>query len=170
MEKESFGVTGYLETLTSAISSISVKEFQKKRGFQLYNTVAVGTHTGTLQIIDLDSKLLLRELIICKSPLREIKWVNSFSLIAFSTEEVESKWRNVIYSINIESGKIEVYRNELGLEIPHFVGLEISTSRKYFIVYYSEPLFEVWDLSSFSLLRSIPLKNSQFLASSFYYY
>ncbi|XP_077544375.1 WD repeat-containing protein 11-like isoform X1 [Haemaphysalis longicornis] len=120
--------------------------------------LAVGNSTGTVQVFDLSCGTLEKELNLHATPVRGIEWVSLTSFLSFAYANlitVGSKVRNEVVHTSILSGKVQHIRAELNEESP-ITCIKVSHLKQYFVVLFKDQPFELWDLRSLTLLRTMP--------------
>lgn len=79
--KNWFSIVGILEGLTSPISCLSLRQFYKGQGaFVTSPITAIGSATGTLQILNLRTNVTEVEFLVSKQRLRAVRWLNHIDL------------------------------------------------------------------------------------------
>ncbi|KAL3183206.1 hypothetical protein MRX96_006965 [Rhipicephalus microplus] len=120
--------------------------------------LAVGNTTGSVQVFDLSSGTLEKELNLHATPVRGIEWVSLTSFLSFAYANlvtVGSKVRNEIVLTSITSGRVQQVRADTNEESP-VTCIKVSHLKQYFVVLFKDQPFELWDLRSLTLLRTMP--------------
>lgn len=120
--------------------------------------LAVGNSTGSVQVFDLSSGTLEKELNLHATPVRGIEWVSLTSFLSFAYANlitVGSKVRNEIVLTSIQSGRVQQVRADANEESP-VTCIKVSHLKQYFVVLFKDQPFELWDLRSLVLLRTMP--------------
>lgn len=120
--------------------------------------LAVGNSTGAVQVFDLSGGTLEKELNLHATPVRGIEWVSLTSFLSFAYANlitVGSKVRNEIVHTSILSGKVQQIRADVNEESP-ITCIKVSHLKQYFVVLFKDQPFELWDLRSLTLLRTMP--------------
>ncbi|XP_065296687.1 WD repeat-containing protein 11-like isoform X2 [Dermacentor albipictus] len=120
--------------------------------------LAVGNTTGSVQVFDLSSGTLEKELNLHATPVRGIEWVSLTSFLSFAYANlitVGSKVRNEIVLTSIQSGRVQQVRADANEESP-VTCIKVSHLKQYFVVLFKDQPFELWDLRSLILLRTMP--------------
>lgn len=120
--------------------------------------LAVGNTTGSVQVFDLSSGTLEKELNLHATPVRGIEWVSLTSFLSFAYANlitVGSKVRNEIVLTSIQSGRVQQVRADANEESP-VTCIKVSHLKQYFVVLFKDQPFELWDLRSLVLLRTMP--------------
>uniref|UniRef100_A0A131Z532 WD repeat-containing protein 11 n=1 Tax=Rhipicephalus appendiculatus TaxID=34631 RepID=A0A131Z532_RHIAP len=120
--------------------------------------LAVGNTTGSVQVFDLSSGTLEKELNLHATPVRGIEWVSLTSFLSFAYANlitVGSKVRNEIVLTSIQSGRVQQVRADANEESP-ITCIKVSHLKQYFVVLFKDQPFELWDLRSLTLLRTMP--------------
>ncbi|KAK9508466.1 hypothetical protein O3M35_006019 [Rhynocoris fuscipes] len=118
--------------------------------------LGVGTSTGFLYIYNLSDGTVYKELAIHSFPVRGLEWTGLKSVITFAYGE-GSKVKNEVYLTDIWTGHSIPIRTEKNLENPISI-LKVSPLRKFFVIVIKEGPFEMWDLHSLTLLRTMGKK------------
>ncbi|KAK8771560.1 hypothetical protein V5799_025192 [Amblyomma americanum] len=120
--------------------------------------LAVGSTTGSVQVFDLSSGTLERELNLHATPVRGIEWVSLTSFLSFAYANlvtVGSKVRNEVVLTSIQSGRVQHVRADANEESP-ITCIKVSYLKQYFVVLFKDQPFELWDLRNLVLLRTMP--------------
>lgn len=89
---------------------------------------------------------------------RGIEWVSLTSFLSFAYANlitVGSKVRNEIVLTSIQSGRVQQVRADANEESP-VTCIKVSHLKQYFVVLFKDQPFELWDLRSLVLLRTMP--------------
>jgi hypothetical protein len=153
---------GILEGLTSPISCLALRQFYKGSGvFVCTPIAAAGSATGTLQILNLRSNITEAEFLVSKHRLRAVRWLNQHTVLTYTCEEMEGAdlgyWKNGLILVDIRTGKTRFIRDDKGLESNFIRTIELSYSRKFFIILLRNLPMEIWDAQTLTLLRTIKL-------------
>ncbi|KAK2143923.1 hypothetical protein LSH36_799g00015 [Paralvinella palmiformis] len=119
--------------------------------------LAVGTSSGVIQVYNISSGLLVKELSIHMTSVRGIEWVSlhSFLSYAYPTPGQSGVVKNELLLTDIQTGKSVGYRSNRDEESPIEM-LRVSYLKQYFVVLFKNKPFELWDLRSGTLLRQMP--------------
>ena len=122
------------------------------------NMVAVGSHDGRLLLVDMVDNSIRRMFSVQPgSALRGVRWISSIKVICFTTETVDKTLhRNRIKIIDLGSGQVTEIRKKNEPEPTFIRGIRLSPSKSYLIVLLKDQPFQVWELKTGSLLRSLP--------------
>lgn len=120
--------------------------------------LAVGSGAGSVQVFDLSSGTLEKELNLHATPVRGIEWVSLTAFLSFacaSLAAVGSKVRNEIVLTSVQSGRVQQVRADAKEESP-ITCIKVSYLKQYFVVLFKDQPFELWDLRNLVLLRTMP--------------
>ncbi|XP_073998789.1 WD repeat-containing protein 11-like isoform X2 [Rhodnius prolixus] len=118
--------------------------------------LGVGTSTGFLYIYNLSDGTVYKELAIHSFPIRGLEWTGLKSVITFAYGD-GAKVKNEVYMTDIWTGHSIPIRSEKTLENPISI-LKVSPLRKFFVIVIKEGPFEMWDLHTLTLLRTMSKK------------
>lgn len=133
--------------------------------------LAVGNTNGFVQIFDLNSGKLYRELKVHSHPVVGIEWIglNAFISYANSLETRNHQINDdVIWELcitELDTGRTVQLKTGHSADSSLILSVKASHLRQYFIIIYKSNPFEIWDLDSLSLLRRVPKKFSSIVAA-----
>eukprot|EP01125_Pyxidicula_operculata_P000367 TRINITY_DN1040_c0_g4_i1.p1 TRINITY_DN1040_c0_g4~~TRINITY_DN1040_c0_g4_i1.p1 ORF type:complete len:1457 (-),score=346.27 TRINITY_DN1040_c0_g4_i1:66-4436(-) len=146
-------IVGNLSALSHPISSLSSCQFEGH-----YHYVAVGNHSGCIQILDVKRSKIIMEF---RSPhilaVRGLRWLDLCHVIFFCVDQnsEKGKFKNYVCILNTETGRFKYIRQKNEAESTYIRGIRPSTRGKYCIILLKDVPFQIWDLESGSLLKSI---------------
>ncbi|KAM7302431.1 WD repeat-containing protein 11 [Ixodes scapularis] len=120
--------------------------------------LAVGNNAGGVQVFDLSTGVLEKEFNLHATPVRGIEWVSLTSFLSFAYANltgVGGKVKNEIVLTSTGSGRVRQVRAEANEESP-VCAIRVSHLKQYFVVLFKEQPFELWDLRTLTLLRTMP--------------
>lgn len=125
---------------------------------QLSNLVVIGSHDGRLLLVDMMENSIRRMFSVQPGcALRGVRWISSSKVICFTTENIDKTLhRNRIKLIDLGTGQITEIRKKNEPEPTFIRGIRLSPSKTYLIVLLKDQPFQVWELKTGSLLRSLP--------------
>lgn len=171
-DKNSFCISGLMETISSPITSLGIRWFKKGSEYLTSTISAIGTQSGTLQIVNLKSNDIEKEFSISNQPLRCVRWLNQHTIIAFSVEDLTGDdsgcHRNYVFVVDIRNGKIIRIRDDKGIEGTSIRNIKVSASRRYFVILLRDRPFELWDGQALSFLRNVKFPNGQQISCMFF--
>ena len=129
--------------------------------------LAVGNSSGTIQVCNLLLSSLERELSIHSFPVRGIEWTGLETFISFAFPNISphsGKTNNELNISDIISGRTHQLRTERNMDSSPIESLRISHLKQYLIICFKEDPFEIWDLTTLSLLRVMPKQFSAITA------
>jgi len=145
-------VSSLLETVSSPITSISVYPFYNKSNISL---LAVGTANGTIQIINITTLKVQKEIFVWNHPILGLRWLSPGRVLCHSYEEQDrGTYLNYITSVDFRSGRVKEFRKVSGAENSFIKGIRLSYSRKFLIILMKDRPFELWETKRFTCLRS----------------
>lgn len=139
-------------------TSLNSHSWQSSSQEQMTNVVAVGSHDGRLLLVDMVDNSILRMFSVQPGcALRGVRWISSTKIICFTTESIDKTLhRNRIKIIDLGSGQVSELRKKNEPEPTFIRGIRLSPSKTYLIVLLKDQPFQVWELKTCSLLRSLP--------------
>jgi len=129
--------------------------------------LAVGTVTGHVQILNVSTGLVEREVAVHSAPVLGLEWTSTnpaASLLSFAYSSITGSSsglvRNELVHMDIITGKVKHLRTEQGREAgePKITMIRVSHLKKYFVVAFASGPFELWDLTKLCILRTMPKK------------
>lgn len=129
--------------------------------------LAVGANCGTIQIFDLSSGKLYRELAVHNYPVIGIEWIglNAFLSYAVSKSSHDNKINWDLSVTELDTGRTIILKSGQSGDSSVIQSVKTSHLRQYFIVIYKNQPFEIWDLETLSLIRRVPRKFSSIVAA-----
>eukprot|EP00116_Pleurobrachia_bachei_P004138 sb/3464400/ len=120
--------------------------------------LALGTSSGNILIINLDTSQTAKEFTIHTSAVRGIEWVANRRLLTFSNNVNGSgPIKNELYYTDINTGRFQLLRSaHKDKDDAPIVGIKVSYLHQYFIVQIKDKPFELWDLKTLSIIREMP--------------
>lgn len=67
-------------------------------------------------------------------------------------------WKNCLVIVDIRNGKTQAVRDDKGLETNFIRTVELSYSRRYFIILLRNLPMEIWDAQTLNSIRTIKLE------------
>lgn len=148
----SFSMTGLLAQNSSPISSLSVCPFSPEH----QSLLALGTYNGTIQIVDMVESTTIGEYMISHQAVRGVRWLSQSTILAFNCEEVaKNEYKNGLIILDLLTGTETDIRKMSGTESSFIRGIRVSSAQQYFIVLLKDRPFEIWDLRTLSLLKTM---------------
>ncbi|KAI1300015.1 WD repeat-containing protein 11 [Halotydeus destructor] len=124
--------------------------------------LASGHESGTIQIFDVATGSLEKEFSIHSSPVRGIEWVSLNAFLSFSYPSLPRNFtgevKNELFITEIYSGRSEAIKSDKSPNSSPIESVKVSHLKQYFIVAFKSEPFEIWDLKSLCLLRTMPKK------------
>lgn len=129
--------------------------------------LAVGNANGVVQIFNLATGKLHRELSVHAYSVRGIEWIGLNAFISYAESESfqgnESNWE--LHVTELDTGRTVQLKSGRSSETSVILSVKASHLRQYFIIVYKSSPFEIWDLETMSLLRRVPKKFSGIVAA-----
>uniref|UniRef100_A0A146LNG3 WD repeat-containing protein 11 n=1 Tax=Lygus hesperus TaxID=30085 RepID=A0A146LNG3_LYGHE len=119
-------------------------------------TCAVGTTSGYLYVFNLSDGTLNKEFALHTYPVRGLEWAGSRNILTYAFGE-GSKVKNEIFVTDIRTGQSTSLRTDRSTESPIQI-LKVSPLRQFFVITMKDGPFELWDLRTLSLLRTMAKK------------
>ncbi|KAK3585480.1 hypothetical protein CHS0354_003328 [Potamilus streckersoni] len=152
-----FQMSGLLSGLVSPITVIRMCPALTTKNWKKYQPLlAVGSQSGTVQVVNVASGQIVREYNLHSFPVRGIDWASLTSLISFSypAPGVSGLVKNEILLVDVTSGKTTPIRINRDQESP-IEQIRISHIKQFFIISFRDKPLELWDLRSLILLREM---------------
>lgn len=129
--------------------------------------LAVGNSSGMIQIFNLSSGKLYRELSVHSYPVLGIEWIGLNAFISFAvSDSFQNSDLNWELSVTeLDTGRTVKLKSGSSSEGSVILSVKASHLRQYFIIIYKNQPFEIWDLETLSLLRRVPRKFSGIVAA-----
>lgn len=153
-------VTGVLPSVAAPLTTIRMCPAITTRNWQQYSPLlAGGTTGGLIQIFNVATGNIEKELIVHSYTVRGIEWtgLKTFLSYAFPNSNSSTHVRNEICLTDVLTGESIPLRTDKGDEPPIDI-LRVSPLKQYFVLILSGGHFELWDLRSRHILRSMPKK------------
>uniref|UniRef100_A0A1B6I9I5 WD repeat-containing protein 11 n=1 Tax=Homalodisca liturata TaxID=320908 RepID=A0A1B6I9I5_9HEMI len=150
--------TGLLSAVASPLTVIRMCPPLTTRNRSHYNPImAGGTLSGTVQIYNMATGIIEKELALHNQPVRGIEWTGLTSFLSFAFSSQTGKVNNELLLTDVQSGQSTPLRHSRPAENPIDM-VRVSPLRQYFVVVYKDGPFELWDLKGLALLRTMPKK------------
>jgi len=160
-------VTGLLQSL-GQLTCIKMCPPLTTKNLATYRPLlALGTVTGHIQLVNVSTGLVEREIAVHSGPVQGLEWTSghpALSLLSWShaslTGSSPGLVRNELVHTNILTGKVTQLRTDQGKEPGEakIIFVKVSHLRRFFVVAFSQGPFELWDLAKMSVLRTMPRK------------
>lgn len=137
---------------------VGARSYTATSSSQLSNLVVIGSHDGRLLLVDMMENSIRRMFTVQPGcALRGVRWISSTKVICFTTENIDKTLhRNRIKLVDLGTGQITEIRKKNEPEPTFIRGIRLSPSKTYLIVLLKDQPFQVWELKTGSLLRSLP--------------
>lgn len=126
--------------------------------------MAIGAGNGNIQIANMSTGMIEREFAVHTFPVRGIEWASLHAVLSHAHQNLSGSVaaasdlvRNELIFTDVGTGKTISLRSHRSEEPPIDM-LRVSHLKQYFIVAFVGAPFELWDLRSLSLLRTMPKK------------
>lgn len=129
--------------------------------------LAVGNSSGMIQIFNLSSEKLFRELSIHSYAVRGIEWIGLNAFISYAISESfqgnDSNWE--LNATELDTGRTVQLKSGRSSEASVIQSVKASHLRQYFIIVYKNDPFEIWDRDTLTLLKRVPKKFTGIVAA-----
>lgn len=129
--------------------------------------LAVGNSSGVVQIFNLATGKLYRELSVHSYPVEGIEWIGLNAFISYAVSESfqgnDTNWELSV--TELDTGRTVLLKSGKSSENSVIQSVKASHLRQYFIIVYKNNPFEIWDLDTLSLVRRVPKKFSGIVAA-----
>jgi WD40 repeat protein len=122
--------------------------------------LALGAGNGNIQIVNMSTGRVEREFAVHTFPVRGIEWTGLHSMLSHAHQNLSGSSalvRNELIHTDVRTGKSASLRTHRSEETPIDM-LRVSHLKQYFIVAFVGAPFELWDLRTMTLLRTMPKK------------
>ncbi|XP_019864425.1 PREDICTED: WD repeat-containing protein 11-like isoform X2 [Amphimedon queenslandica] len=128
--------------------------------------VAVGNGTGGVQIVNLSTRQLYREITVHTCAVRGIEWLNHNTLITFAYPPPNSNGlvRNELAAVSLDTGHVNQLKKGENNYVQPITGVRISTHKNYFVVNIKDTPPEFYNAKTLSFMRSLESKPASFVA------
>ncbi|GFO31567.1 WD repeat-containing protein 11 [Plakobranchus ocellatus] len=153
-----FLLTGLINGISNHITVIKMCPPLTNKNMDVYQPLmALGTHSGVVQIVNVASGQIEREYSIHSSPVRGIEWSGLKTFLSYSHPNPgpTNLVKNELFSLDLTSGKQEQLRLNRDNESPIEM-LTISHLKQYFVLIFKDKPLELWDLRSKTIIRELP--------------
>jgi hypothetical protein len=119
--------------------------------------LAVGLAVGTVQILDLLTGQIYKELSIHTCPIGGVEWISLSNIASFSCTQPNTTGRvkNELTVTEIDTGAVyHLPRNKQGESTP-IISIRVSPLKCYLIVVFQAKPMELWSLESLTLLKEL---------------
>ncbi|CAI4230009.1 unnamed protein product [Auanema sp. JU1783] len=158
--------TGFIGSLNTTVGCVRMRPMDElgktkedsfaSSEFGASHVAAVGTHAGTVHLVEVFNSKVLREFYVQSSPIRSLEWGGAYTILtagynhALSTTHIV---RNDIYATDIRTGISRRIRPEYD-ESPVSL-VRVSYYHCYLALAFQREPLEIWDLKTFRLLRKM---------------
>ncbi|XP_053406773.1 WD repeat-containing protein 11-like [Mercenaria mercenaria] len=152
-----FLMTGLLNGINSSITVVRMCPPLTTKNWNLYEPLlAVGSHLGSVQILNVGNGQIEREYSVHTSCVRGIEWASlkSFMSYSFPKPGTSNLVKNEILLVDIVSGKATPVRTHRDQESPIEM-LRVSHLKQYFIITFKDKPLELWDMKTLTILREM---------------
>ncbi|KAF4521502.1 hypothetical protein B566_EDAN001802 [Ephemera danica] len=153
-------VTGLLYCVSGPLLVIRMCPALTTRNWQTYEPLmAGGTESGAVQVFNMATCMLEKEIAVHSYPVRGIEWagLKSFLTFAYSTPSVTGQVRNELSITDVQTGGSTPLRTD-SVDEPPIDILRVSPLKQYFVLCLKFGTFELWDLRNLCVLRTMPKK------------
>lgn len=129
--------------------------------------LAVGNSSGVIQIFNLATGKLYRELSVHAHSVKGIEWIGLNAFLSYAESEPpqasDSNWE--LHVTELDTGRTVQLKCGKSSESSVIQSVKASHLRQYFIIIYKSEPFEIWDLDTLSLIKRVPKKFSGIVAA-----
>ncbi|KAH9489673.1 WD repeat-containing protein 11, partial [Bulinus truncatus] len=153
-----FLLTGLISGIAAHITVMKMCPPLTNKNMDIYQPlIALGTHSGTIQIVNAASGQIEREYNIHSSPVRGIEWtgLKTFISFAYPNPGPTSLVKNELISVDTTTGRQEHLRTNKENESPIEL-LVVSQLKQYFVLMFKDKPLELWDLNTQTIIRELP--------------
>ncbi|CAL1537683.1 unnamed protein product [Lymnaea stagnalis] len=153
-----FLLTGLISGVAAHVTVMKMCPPLTNKNMEYYQPlIALGTHAGTVQIVNASSGQIEREYNLHSSPVRGIEWssLKTFLSYAFPNPGASNLVKNEIIILDTTSGKQEQIRANRESESPIEM-LSVSHLKQYFVLLFKDKALELWDLRTQTIIRELP--------------
>lgn len=129
--------------------------------------LAVGNASGTVQVFNLATGKLFRELSVHSYSVKGIEWIGLNAFVSYAVSEsfqgTESNWE--LHVTELDTGRTVQLKSARSSETSVIQSVKASHQRQYLIIVYKSDPFEIWDLETLSLLKRVPKEFSGIVAA-----
>ena len=138
------------------------------RNWKFYKPLlGVGDANGSVQIFDLSTGKLYRELSVHAYSVKGIEWIGLNAFLSYAESESfqgnDLNWE--LHVTELDTGRTVQLKSGRSSESSVIQSVKASHLRQYFIIVYKGNPFEIWDLETLSLIRRVPKKFSGIVAA-----
>lgn len=146
-------VSGLVSGIFSPVTAL-----ERRPGITNCHVVAVGSGSGTIQLVDIDSGQVENEFKLFMSPLRGMDWIDRNKLLAFSYPDPPSYGNRAVKS------DVVILDVVSGIVVPLFEGVDkkgpilkvtVSAAGSLCIVLFKQGKMELWNLKTRQMVREI---------------
>eukprot|EP00002_Diphylleia_rotans_P031223 TRINITY_DN6479_c0_g1_i3.p1 TRINITY_DN6479_c0_g1~~TRINITY_DN6479_c0_g1_i3.p1 ORF type:complete len:1253 (+),score=219.48 TRINITY_DN6479_c0_g1_i3:277-4035(+) len=146
-----FFLSAEYQLVTSSIKCIHVN-YTHSIG---QSKVAIGSKYGSILVVNLVKNELEREYNLFDEPILSIAWISSHMLLSHVVIEVDKKYRNLLFSLDVRSGRVRYLRQHTVPETSPIREVKVSGSKRHALVYLKDRPLEVWDVQAFELVTTL---------------
>ncbi|RZF44986.1 hypothetical protein LSTR_LSTR001947 [Laodelphax striatellus] len=151
-------VTGLMSSVASQPTVIKMCPPLTSKNRHFYKPLmAAGTNSGLIQIYNMAWGSVEKEFSLHSYPVRGIEWISLSSFISYAHSSTNSQVRNEMFITDVNTGYTNQIRKDHGEENPIEI-VRVSPLKQYFVVVMKDGPFELWDLKTLTLMRSMPKK------------
>ncbi|PRP73144.1 hypothetical protein PROFUN_03458 [Planoprotostelium fungivorum] len=150
-----FRLIGCVDVISSPISSICTSPVSTASDAN-GTLLAVGTMQGTLQVVDMRTRRIIWEIYLWSHVVRGVRWVNRNTILLFGCEETgKEEFRNHLVTVDVRTKTTKDIRKMNAAEGTFIRGIRLSNAGQYVAVLLKDRPFEIWDLRSCNLIRTM---------------
>ncbi|XP_039301193.1 WD repeat-containing protein 11-like, partial [Nilaparvata lugens] len=151
-------VTGLMSSVASQPTTIKMCPPLTSKNRHFYKPLmAAGTQSGLIQIYNMAWASVEKEFSLHAYPVRGIEWISLSSFISYAYSSSNSQVKNEMFITDVNTGYTNQIRKDHGEENPIEI-VRVSPLKQYFVIVMKDGPFELWDLKTLTLMRSMPKK------------
>uniref|UniRef100_A0A2C9KHQ4 Uncharacterized protein n=1 Tax=Biomphalaria glabrata TaxID=6526 RepID=A0A2C9KHQ4_BIOGL len=153
-----FLLTGLVSGISPHVTVMKMCPPLTNKNMDIYQPlIALGTHSGTIQVVNAASGQIEREYNLHSSPVRGVEWtgLKTFISFAYPNPGPTSLVKNELICVDTTTGKQEHLRTNKENESPIEL-LVVSQLKQYFVLIFKDKPLELWDLNTQSIIRELP--------------
>lgn len=111
--------------------------------------VACGTAAGTLLLVDLRTRCVVREFMVdVGQPITCVQWMDADTVVCATVQELQADavWSNVVHRLDVRAGHVQPLMHCKKAEPTHILALLFSPSRRHMLIWRKDRPLELWEV------------------------
>ncbi|XP_059139612.1 WD repeat-containing protein 11-like [Physella acuta] len=153
-----FLLTGLISGVSAHVTVMKMCPPLTNKNMDVYQPlIALGTHSGCVQIANAASGQIEREYNLHSSPVRGLEWSGLKTFVSFAYPNLgpTNLVKNELISMDLTTGRQEQLRTNRESETPIEM-ISISHLKQYLVILFKEKPLELWDLRTQTIVRELP--------------